>query len=69
MSDFIIPYSNPNCNKIIRRRIHVNQLLEPYFQITSVNKSDFSLPPVPKPDYTENIPESFLSSLLKKKED
>lgn len=25
--------------------------------------------PVPKPDYTENQPESFLSSLLKKKED
>ena len=122
--------------------IRVNQLLEPYFQITSVNKSDFSLPlskfelaiqnqdicsklscwdavynewenasviakmakdptailddvtrrkemleielqcsnyyldmsdgvqhPVPKPDYTENAPESFLSSLLKKKED
>ena len=110
--------------------IRVNQLLEPYFQITSVNKSVFSLPlcsklscwdavynewenasviakmakdptailddvtrrkemleielqcsnyyldmsdgvqhPVPKPDYTENAPESFLSSLLKKKED
>jgi len=34
-----------------------------------LDMSDGVQHPVPKPDYTENIPESFLSSLLKKKED
>ena len=34
-----------------------------------LDMSDGVQHPVPKPDYTENPPESFLSSLLKKKED
>ena len=34
-----------------------------------LDMSDGVQHPVPKPDYTENTPESFLSSLLKKKED
>ncbi|HRM10479.1 MAG TPA: hypothetical protein PLE84_05935 [Gemmiger qucibialis] len=34
-----------------------------------LDMSDGVQHPVPKPDYTENAPESFLSSLLKKKED
>ena len=34
-----------------------------------LDMSDGVQHPVPKPDYTENIPESFLSSLLKKKID
>lgn len=47
------------------------EMLEIELQCSNYNldMSDGVQHPVPKPDYTENTPESFLSSLLKKKED
>ena len=47
------------------------EMLEIELQCSSyyLDMSDGVQHPVPKPDYTENPPESFLSSLLKKKED
>ena len=50
---------------------HRKEMLEIELQCSNyyLDMSDGIQRPVPKPDYTENSPESFLSSLLKRKED
>ena len=50
---------------------HRKEMLEIELQCSNyyLDMSNGIQRPVPKPDYTENSPESFLSNLLKKKED
>ena len=57
----------PILDDVTRRK----EMLEIELQCSNyyLDMSDGVQHPVPKPDYTEKPPESFLSSLLKKKED